>query len=129
MLKPYGFSLLEILVALFILSISLLGLDAAMLQTAIKSNEAFYFYVASTQAENAAEYLHMHAAFDQAYHARLLKDIKQQLPNGGLSVAETADGYRLNISWGFSQAVCHQSRARHPGCLSVKIRSTNHVLG
>ena len=123
MLSKHGFSLLEILVALFIFSILLLGVDASLMQTARMTNGALYFYIAAEQANNVAEYLHVRGELDEQYLRRLKYQVANSLPKGQVRMNKADDNYTLTIFWGGMDGNCTANKSGLHGCLILKLQT------
>jgi prepilin-type N-terminal cleavage/methylation domain-containing protein len=119
MFKSDGFSLLEILAALFILAVLMLGLNTSLIQSTKMARGAFYFYTASELATNIEEYLRTCKKPDAGHMARWQQQISSALPNGELNMHQ--DNELVEIRWGMKNAPCAHSKAGVDGCLLLRL--------
>ena len=118
-----GFTLLEVLISLFILSILLLGLDAMQLAALREAESAYYLSVATQQLNNMLERL-------QITKNDSLSDQQQQwnqqnqmvLPNGRGVISGEYPHIKLAIYWGDESAgACEKDKIGQSGCLQLAL--------
>ena len=86
MKKLHGFTLLEVLISLFLLSLLLLGVTAAQVVALREAREMYYFQQAMMLAENMSEYLVVHGGDMSRYEQSWREQIHQALPHRELLV-------------------------------------------
>src|SRR5579862_5833322 len=97
-----GFSLIEVLISLFLLALILLGFDAMEIFALRNTRSAFYFNVATNQLQNMAERLRaltIHDDISQQERSWNLEN-QQVLPEGWGKVSGHYPTYTLTIFWG-----------------------------
>lgn len=117
----FGYSLIEVLVSLLILTFTLLGFAQAWLHGMKQAISAYYFSVATTQMDSMIERLRSlgsgHGLDEQI--AVWNADNKQFLPNAMGSVSGQYPAYHISLSWGNSQQRCDDRL--HAACLHVAV--------
>jgi hypothetical protein len=119
-----GFSLLEVLISLFILSFALLGFEAMELHAFHETHSAFLFNIAMHQMANMSERLRVsdsEEALDD-----LIEEWNQQnqmlLPKGYGRVMGDFPTYTIFIFWGnVSHVNCKEILLGSSGCIKEKI--------
>ena len=103
----YGFSFIEVLVSLLLLSIILLGFDAAELFSLRTTREAYYFNVATHQLNAMTERLialdHYHGLEQQVVIWN--EQNKEILPKGRGKVEGHFPNYLITVCWGKSECL------------------------
>ena len=106
-----GFSLLEVLISLFILSIALLGLDATGLFSWQLQLNAYYAALAEQQLQNMEERLRLLEvspfALEQEVALWNLEN-KRLLPKVKGKVSGTYPNFELSLIWGQKRAALHE---------------------
>lgn len=119
--RVLGFTLLEVLVTLFILSLLLLALNAMQLTALRNTTSAYYFSVATEQLQSMAERLE--ATHGNPSSLQLLKWNEQNktiLPEGVGMIREMAPDTALILSWGKINAnECDRTIVGQSGCLQL----------
>ncbi|MDX1900840.1 MAG: prepilin-type N-terminal cleavage/methylation domain-containing protein [Gammaproteobacteria bacterium] len=125
-----GFTFLEILVSLFLLSIALFGLDVIHLRTLRDTQSAWYFSLATLQLNNLSEQLH--AMHSESELAAIIQEWNMQnqnvLPKGRGSVVKNSATYQVTIAWGNDSAPCTHNHIDISGCLREDIPLAVHSL-
>jgi Tfp pilus assembly protein PilV len=118
-----GFSLIEVLVSLLLLSFILLGFEAAEIYSLRAIRAAEYFNSATIQINNMSERLQI-----VAEQGSLLTQVaawnsenNQVLPQGRGEVEGVYPMYRISIFWGDVSGHCEQNQLGNSGCISRKI--------
>jgi prepilin-type N-terminal cleavage/methylation domain-containing protein len=117
-----GFSLIEILISLFILSLLLLGFDAMELTSMRDSKTSYFFNVASIQMLAMTERLY---ALDQSQGleeqvAIWNKQNHALLPHARGIVSGQYPFYQISLAWG-GNASCEISHQRQLQCLVEQV--------
>jgi prepilin-type N-terminal cleavage/methylation domain-containing protein len=111
-----GFTLLEIIFTLFILSLLLAGLSASSLISTTANRSSYYFAVAANQIQNFREQIQMLSADD--FQKKFLEwndENKNLLPNGTGEISQTGI---LSIRWGLTRGICSHTQAGVSGCIT-----------
>lgn len=99
-----GFTLLEILISLFLLSFILLSFNAIQLYSLQKTYSLYDFHVATEQLNSIIEQLHPHhntgLTSEQMDHWN--SQNSQLLPNGNGEVVGHYPSYTITVYWGKS---------------------------
>jgi prepilin-type N-terminal cleavage/methylation domain-containing protein len=120
---PSGFSLVEVLVSLFILSLILLGLDAMECVALRESHAAYFLNVAAIQMQAMTERL---TTLDQAQGLEEQVAIwnsqnNELLPQSKGSLTGKFPVYQLSLSWG-ANTLCNTVQKGPLTCLSDQLR-------
>lgn len=118
-----GFTLLEVLISLFLLSLMLLGVMAAQVVSLREARGLYYFQQAMMLAENMVEYLAAHGGVAAGYQRRWQQDIALGLPVASGEVTRAFPVYRIVVQWGSDGKSCHQNHAGVSGCAVI-----NHMM-
>lgn len=117
-----GFSLLEIMISLFLLSIVLLGVDAAEVLLMRESRGIYYFNQASVMAANMSEYLVAHNGDASGYEHKWQLKIAEILPISAGYVSGVKSSYVVKVWWGGESRDCRQSKQGVKGCVVLKVK-------
>jgi prepilin-type N-terminal cleavage/methylation domain-containing protein len=117
MRRNNGFTLLEIVISLFLLSLVLLGLDAVQLSVQRQSRGLGYFQQASYQAQNMANYLQAHHGVNEGYVDAWRQQLTDVLPHADASVQGSFPTYQIIIQWGVAESACTQNKSGISGCV------------
>lgn len=119
-----GFSLIEVMVSLLLLSMSLLGLDAMQFYALQRAQHVYYYHQAMNQLMNMTERLAVlkndEAIVDEVPHWN--EENNQVLPNGRGEVQGSFPRYTLIIFWGKSAMNCAENKIGATGCLRENIQ-------
>jgi type IV pilus assembly protein PilV len=118
-----GFSMIEVLISMLLLSFILLGLDAMETYSIQKSRSAYFFNMAITQLNNMTEKLK--AIMNGSDLAGQLEKWNQEnqavLPQGLGTVTGTFPDFIVTIYWGQTPHHCALVHVGESGCLKEKI--------
>lgn len=118
MKKNHGFTLLEVLISLFLLSLLLLGVTAAQVAALREARGAYYFQQARMLAENMSEYLVVHGGDVSRYEQSWREQINQALPDASGTVSGSYSDYRVVIQWGGMKS-CDKNLIGGAGCCVI----------
>jgi prepilin-type N-terminal cleavage/methylation domain-containing protein len=119
--KNRGFTLLEVLVSLLLLSIMLLGLDVLEVYVLHKNLNTYYANMALQQLHNLEQRLKMVGAQAGVEEQLALWEAENQavLPLGRAVVSGSYPGYTVTLFWGEKESfVCEQKMWERAGCIS-----------
>jgi len=120
----YGFSFIEVLVSLLLLSMLLLGADALEIYALRAHRVNDYFSVASLQIQNIAERLKVHQAFVSTSTVEMEWNQQNQLvlPGGRGVIEGVFPHYKISIFWGeLSETHCQKNQLGQSGCIQQMI--------
>ena len=114
-----GFSLIEVLISLIILSILLLGFDAMQMVTLREAKAAYYFSVATEQLNSMLARLEaFHGRNDADQLAEWNKQNQDVLPQGRGIMHGIYPDFVLDIFWGdLHVSECNENKIGQSGCL------------
>ncbi|MEO8402081.1 MAG: prepilin-type N-terminal cleavage/methylation domain-containing protein [Gammaproteobacteria bacterium] len=119
LIRSKGFSLIEVLVSLLLISFILLGLDAMQIYSLKQARISYYFSIASHQINNMTERL-----ITLQRHADLAEQIalwnrenSAVLPNSQGTISGTFPHYIITLNWGDGSHHCEINRVGEAGCL------------
>lgn len=115
-----GFTLLEVMVSLFMLSLVLFGITAAEVKALREARGILYFSRAISLSENMAEYLLVYAE-PSGYLSQWQYEVQHDLPDASAAVTGLSPRFTISITWGGYDRVCHQSKAGLSGCVKYTI--------
>lgn len=118
MKKHHGFTLLEVLISLFLLSLLLLGVTAAQVAALREARATFYFQQARMLAENMSEYFVVHGGDVSRYEQSWREQIYQALPEASGTVSGSYPDYRVVIQWGGMKS-CNKNLIGDAGCCVI----------
>jgi type IV pilus assembly protein PilV len=118
-----GFTLLEVLVSLFILSLLLLGLDAAQTKALQSAKSVYYFNVATEQLRSIMERLQAINTPNDINALQLLWDEQNArvLPQGRGEIDNSPPLIVITIHWGNNHN-CDRDQIGLSGCLRVSTK-------
>ena len=118
-----GFTLLEILISLFIFSLALLGLDAMQLTTLRQAKTTYYLSVTSVQLNAMAERLAAtkgQQLLESQQHWN--EHNKEVLPNGRGTIRGEYPHVNLSLFWGAAREdACVKDKLGQAGCLHLDL--------
>ncbi len=118
--KSLGFTLLEVLMGLFLLAFSLLALKSIEVSAARKARANQYYQRALLLTKNMQYYLQSHHGEFNQYQARWQQQINSLLPAARGVVTAANQKYQIKIVWGGMRAdECHEIVNGVKGCLLV----------
>ena len=122
--KNTGFSLLEVLVSLLLISFILFGFDALSVHAIRQTRSAFYFTVAANQLANLSRRLECaQSAADRDFQVQQWnRENEVLLPKGFGAVSGSFPRYVLTIYWGKTIHQCVQIRLGEAGCLTLPVQ-------
>jgi Tfp pilus assembly protein PilV len=120
-----GFSFIEIMISLFIMSLLLLGFDAMQIVSLRESKSVYYFSVASQQLQNMIERLEFLQGADHAKQLTLWnQQNKAVLPQGRGMIEGSFPNYLITLYWGNSKNfTCLKNKMGPSGCLRFSSNS------
>ena len=122
MRKHNGFTLFEVTISLFLLSIILLGVNATQVKSYQQTRALFYYQQANIFVANMAEYLIVHHGDASGYLQQWHENITQILPSSSGNVAGNFPSYRISIQWGGMQAECQHNQSGVAGCVLLELK-------
>jgi Tfp pilus assembly protein PilV len=123
--------LIEVLIAFFILSLTLLGLDALLLYSLHHSKSTYYAEIATHQINNLVERLSVLG--NAPLSAEQLQTWEQQahdlMPNGrGALSYDYFSNPEISIFWGKQgETICQKNQIGQSGCLRTVIENLDHL--
>ncbi len=122
--SPLGFSLIEVLISLLLLSIVLFGLDAEQFYSLKEVKNAYFFSIAANQMNNAVERLSV--LREQAgLESQILSwnaENQTALPQGWGTITGHFPEYVVTLSWGDATHACVKQQIGRTGCLRQTIQ-------
>lgn len=121
--KNHGFSLIEVLISLLLISLILFGLDAGQFFTIKEANYAYFFSTAENQIRNGVQRLVAlkgYEALDEQ-EANWNAENQKVLPQGWGIITGAFPNYTLSIYWGNIPHRCEKQKLGSSGCLTKKI--------
>jgi len=118
-----GFSLLEVLISLVLLSFILLGFDATEIYSMRASRAAYYFDVANQQVSNMTERLIM-VANDADLSSQIAiwnTENKIVLPQGKGQVIGHYPDFTIIVYWGNNSSFCTHNQLGNIGCINLHL--------
>ncbi len=123
-LRSTGFSLIEVLISLFLLSCLLLGLEATEIFSLRVNRSAYFFSVAENQLNSMAERLRvLDSNQDLAKQITIWNQQNQEVLPQGRGVMT---GNTLTIYWG-GESSCPQNKFGQAGCLKIMYEKIKHA--
>jgi prepilin-type N-terminal cleavage/methylation domain-containing protein len=124
MSRKQGFSLIEVLVSLMLLSFALLGLDAMEVMSLRGNRDAYFFAVAENQLQIMAEKLRVMHSYDVAQQVADWNSLNADvLPQGEGVVRGDFPLYQLQVWWGAEgEKLCEKNQRGQSGCLREDIQ-------
>jgi Tfp pilus assembly protein PilV len=121
-MRPHvqGFTLFEITLSLFILSLLITGLTASSLITLSANRASYYFAVAANQIQNLREQTKVLSntdRFQKAFHA-WNDENKNLLPQGVGDFNKTTSAGVISLRWGITDSTCSQTKPGLSGCVT-----------
>tara|TARA_R110000868_G_scaffold177378_6_gene415792 strand:- start:1262 stop:1642 length:381 start_codon:yes stop_codon:yes gene_type:complete len=117
-----GFSLLEVLISLFLLSLVLLGVFASQATSLQQARGTHNFLQAMTLSQNMAVYLRTHHLEWNRYDQRWQSNIQAVLPGARGDVSGDYPEKIIKIAWGDQRLFhCDQNRVGVSGCVILKV--------
>ena len=118
-----GFTLIEVLISLIMLSLILLGFDAMEIYSLRSIRATYYFHLATFQWISIAERLRSIGSRSgiEEQVAAWNEQNKQLLPQGIGSVTGSYPNYTVTIYWGGMTAACQKIQLGQTGCLQQSI--------
>ncbi len=119
MLKITGFSLIEVLMSLLLISLILFGLDAAQLYSIQEAKTTYLFNTAMNQINNAEERLAALKTYEGLDEEITFWNSENQtaLPSGFGNISGGFPNYQITIYWGDTSHDCTNQKIGASGCL------------
>jgi prepilin-type N-terminal cleavage/methylation domain-containing protein len=123
-IKTKGFSLIEVLMSLLLISLILFGLDAGQIYTMNEVKILYFFNIAENQINNAIERLNALKMYDGVYEQLTIWNAENQtaLPSGFGTISGVFPDYIVTIYWGNIPHHCEKEQIGPSGCLIKKIQ-------
>lgn len=120
----HGYSFIEVLISLFLLSITLIGIDAIGI-TAFRQAEATYdVNVANQQLRNLIERLKITSKTQLDFYIQQWNYQNQQLLPKGEGIILSLEPLHIKLWWGnTTSATCTANISDISGCLQIKMAS------
>ncbi len=114
-----GFTLIEVLISLMLLSLMLLGFDAMEIHSLRTLRASYYFHVATQQLTVMAERLQALGAHAGLEEQKILwnRQNQQLLPEGIGTVTGSYPLYVITVYWGKIKNKCDQISLGQSGCV------------
>lgn len=122
--KQIGFSIIEVLVALFLLSIVLLGVEEQMLKSLQSSQEALNQTIAIEQLNGMASMIALFPGQYQNFLSEWNEDNQNFFLNGNGEIKTNTSEMKIRITWrsGSSQVwQCDSSRQLDMSCIELLV--------
>lgn len=122
-LNNFGFTLMEVLISLILLSFVLLGFDEMELYSLYTTNAAYYFHVGAEQINSMIELLNKMndvEVINKQIEEWNLQN-KQVLPQGEGEVRGNYPHYFLTLYWGGASHPCIETKIGMTGCIQKNI--------
>lgn len=116
-----GFTLLEVMISLFILSLILLGVTAAEIKALREARTILYFNQAISLGEEMAGFMLAHHGDASGYLQKWQLDAQQNLPSGTACVAGMSPYYTIYIKWGGYDQPCRHTQSGTSGCVKISV--------
>jgi prepilin-type N-terminal cleavage/methylation domain-containing protein len=123
MLPSQGFTLIEILISLLLISCMLLGLDAMQVASLRAAKSAYYTSIAAQQFQVMQHQLQVITSQDyQSLYQQWNSQNQAVLPNGHGSIKGSYPSFELTLSWGKANTEsCEDKSQGMTECLSQTI--------
>jgi Tfp pilus assembly protein PilV len=123
MRQHVGFSFIEMMVSMLLLSLALLGLDAMTFSALREAKIAYYLSVANQQLLNMSELVKMKKSIPSSEEIRLWNEQnKEMLPQGRGKVNAQASSIQIAIFWGkIQESMCNMNKIGQSGCVHFSI--------
>jgi Tfp pilus assembly protein PilV len=118
-----GFSLLEVLISLLLLSFVLFGFDATEVYSLRTIRAAYYFDMANNQLNNMVERLYLINNDSDSLQQVAIWNMQNKtvLPEGLGQVTGHFPVYKITVYWGKKISPCQQNQLGTSGCLTETI--------
>jgi prepilin-type N-terminal cleavage/methylation domain-containing protein len=114
-----GFSLIEVLIALVLLSIVLIGLDASELSSLRESKYSYYYSVAVNQLQSIQQQILVYKDSTQDISANWNNQNKLVLLYGRGVISGSYPDYKISIFWGDTTLQsCEKIQIGQSGCIT-----------
>lgn len=121
MRHPCGFTLIEVMISLFILSLVLFGVTAVEMKALRAARGILYFNRAILLAENMVEFMLAHGGDPSGYLQQWQDDSQEDLPTAVARVTGGPQDYMVTIKWGGYEQPCQQTKAGLSGCVRLSV--------
>ncbi len=128
-IKNRGFALLELLIAMFIVAVAILGVVRLQVLAIQNSNQAYWYSMATEQVESLAELLRA-SNFTPTMQQVIAwqQHLATVLPAGQGVMTTSGNGYEITVSWLDRQrmanphiAACKDDIARDRDCVAMLV--------
>jgi len=119
-----GFTLIEVLISLILLSLLLLGFDAMEIDSLRSTRAAYYFYLATQQLIAMTDRLRALGANQSLNEQVAIWNLQNQdlLPAGRGTVSGSYPSYILAVYWGKFLQECKQIKLGQSGCVQQRLQ-------
>lgn len=119
-----GFTLIEVLISLILLSLLLLGFNAMEMDALRSARAAYYFDLATQQLIAMTECLRVLGANQNLNEQITLWNLQNQdvLPAGRGTVSGSYPSYVIAVYWGKFSQECKQVKLGQSGCVQQRLQ-------
>ncbi len=123
-LNSQGFTLLEVLISLFLLTFILLGFDEMEIYSLRQTRATYYFHLATQQLNSMIERLQTVGMYSSVTEQIEIWNMQNQqlLPEGQGEVIGSYPNYTLIIFWGNALHSCPEIKIGRSGCIKRNIK-------
>lgn len=119
-----GFTLIEVLVSLMLLSLILFALEAMEIVSICENQASYFLSLATVRLQSMTEKLRIikHESVLALQMAKWNEENQQVLPNGHGVIQGTYPDYTVIIYWGEKVSSCEYIQLGQSGCLKVDVK-------
>lgn len=119
MKKNHGFTLLEIVVSIFLMSIAILVIQASVYTAVQNTRGQYYFQYAVSMAESMCNYLEAHNGDASSYLPIWQNDVACALPSATSRVSVRSSSAIITLAWG-KETSCQKNKPGASGCVRMQ---------
>lgn len=120
MKNQFGFTLLEILMSIFLLTAMLFGVNKAFIYMNRESKATYYLHVAREQLNNLASYYVSNHEISGIYEDDVRDYLAETLPNGRLELSRGTVDVDIAVLWG-NRIDCEENHIGVNGCIREEV--------